>query len=79
MKEIFSLRQPNRAVCQYKLNLDVRKIKQVTFGNKSLKRFGPKIWNSLPLHIKSSENLNTFKDAIKSWNGITFNCQVCLR
>ena len=43
MKEIFSLRQPNRAVCQYKLNLDVRKIKQVTFGNKSLKRFGPKI------------------------------------
>ena len=80
MKETFSLRQSNRAVwSQYKLNLEIPKMKQVTFGNKSMKCFEPKIWNSLPLHIKSLENLNTFKEVIKGWNGITFNCQVCLR
>ena len=73
---ILSLRQSNRAVrSQYRLNLEIPKMKQVTFCNKI---FGPKIWNSLPLHIKSSENINTFKKVIKSWNGITFNCQVCL-
>ena len=54
-------------------------MEQVTFGNKSLKSVGPKILNSLLLHIKSSENLNTYKEVIKSWDGITFNCQVCLR
>ena len=26
---------------------------QVIFGKKSLRIFGPKIWNSLPYHIKS--------------------------
>ena len=61
MKEIFSLGQSSRAVwSQYKLNLEVPKMKQVTFGNKNMKSFGPKNWNSLSLHIKSSENLNTF-------------------
>ena len=44
MKEIFSLRESNRTVSsQYKLNLEVPKMKQVTFGNKSLKCFGLKI------------------------------------
>ena len=48
MKEIFSFRQSNKAIWSpYKLNLEVPKMKQVTFGNKSLKSFGPKIWNSL--------------------------------
>ena len=44
MKETFSLRQSNGTVSsQYKLNLEVPKMKQVTFGNKSLKCFGLKI------------------------------------
>ena len=32
------------------------------FGTKSLKFYGPKIWNALPLNIKTEEN---FKDLIK--------------
>ena len=54
---------------QYKLNLETPKQNQVTFGAKSLKVYGPKVWNSLPFHIKTSENLIQFKNLIKNWNG----------
>ena len=52
MNEIFELRKTNRAVRnQYKLNLEVPTINQVTFGIKSVRYLGPKIWNSLPFDI----------------------------
>ena len=43
------------------INLNVPVVHQVTYGTKSLKSFGPKIWNSLPHHVKSAENLEAFK------------------
>ena len=55
----------------------VPKVNWVSYGEKSLRFYGPKIWNSLPLHVKTSENLKTFKDIIKNWNGSTCNCRVC--
>ena len=32
---------------------------------KILRVFGPKLWNSLPYHIKSSENLEYFRRTVK--------------
>ena len=70
MKQIFQLEETNRTIQnQYKLNLRVPKVNQVSYV--------PKIWNSLPFHVKTSENLKTFKDIIKNWNGGTCNCRVC--
>ena len=40
-------------------------------------KYGPKIWNFLPCHVKTSENLKTFKNIIKNWNSSTCNCKVC--
>ena len=78
MKNIFKERETNRLVREkYKLNLTVPKSNQFTFGTMSLKSYGPKIWNSLPYHIKSSESLTSFKNIIKKWNGINCECQVC--
>ena len=66
MNEIFKLRETSRAVrSNYKLNLDVQAINQVSFGDKSLRCYGPKIWNSLLFHVKSSENLEAYKNIIK--------------
>ena len=66
MNEIVKLRETSRVVrSNYELNLDVPAINQVSFGDKSLRYCGPKIWNSLPFHIKSSENLEAFKNIIK--------------
>ena len=77
MKQIFQLRETNRTVRNhYKLNLSVPKVNQVSYGEKRLRFYGPKIWNSLPFHVKTSKNLKTFED-IKNWNGSTCNCRVC--
>ena len=66
MNEIFKLRETSRAVrSNYKLNLDVPDINQVSFGDKSHRYYGPKIQKSLPFHIKSFENLEAFKNIIK--------------
>ena len=66
MKEIFSLRQANRPVREkYQLNLDIPSYNQVTFGRKALTFFGLKTWNSLPCHIKSAENIASFKTMMK--------------
>ena len=78
MKQIFELRLSSRPVReQYKLNLNIPKNSQVTFGTKSLESLGAKIWNNLPDHIKSSKNLNVFKNLIKKWNGSSCSCDVC--
>ena len=78
MREIFETRKTKRAVRErYKINLEIPRVNQASFGTKSLRFYGPKIWNSLPYHIKSTENLLCFKNVIKSWNGPFCNCKVC--
>ena len=78
MKQIFELRETNRNVREkYRLNLNIPNYNQVTFGKKSLRISELKIWNSLPYHIKSSKNLETFKTVIKNWDGVNCRCVVC--
>ena len=80
MNDIFKLRKTNRAIRnQYKPNPEVPIINQVTFGAKSIRYLGPKIWNSLPFHIKSSESLTTFKRIIKNWDTVSCKCPICQR
>ena len=78
MNKIFRFRVTNKAFCShYRLNLDIPEVSQVSFGNKSIRSLRPKTWNSLGPHIKSRENLETFKRVIKNWDGITSNWGVC--
>ena len=80
MNDIFKVRENKRVVReQYKLNLETPEWKQVTFGAKSLKVYGSKVWNSLPSHIKTSENLTKFKILMKNWNGNSCSCTVCTK
>ena len=78
MNNIFKLKINGREVRdKYKLNLDIPKWNQKTFGYKSLKVLGPKIWNNLPYHVKSSDNLDTFKNLLKNWYGNLCKCNLC--
>ena len=78
MRDLFKLRFTNRPVREkYKMNMIIPEFNQVSYGKKSLRTFGPKLWNSLPYHIKSSENLESFKRTIKHWNGERCLCNVC--
>ena len=70
INDIFKLRMTNRLIREkYKLILEIQKSNQVRFGTKSLGYLGSKVWNSLPYHIKSSENLTILKTLIKNWRG----------
>ena len=42
---------------QYKLNLGTPEWNQVTFRAKRVKVYGPKAWNNLPFHIKTSNSI----------------------
>ena len=80
MNDIFKVRENKRVVReQYKLNLETPEWNQVTFGAKSLKVYGSKVWNSLPSHIKTSENLIKFKSLMKNWNDNSCSCTVCTK
>ena len=70
MNDIFKLRNTDRLTREkYKLNLEIPKPNQATFGTRSLMSYGAEIWNALPHHIKISDNLNRFKAIIKCWDG----------
>ena len=78
MKNLFKVRKTNRAQReQYKLNLEIPKSNQVSFGTKSLRIQGPRVWNALPFHIKSKENLQAFKYVIKFWDGSKRSWNIC--
>ena len=62
MNYIFKVKENKGLVReQCKLNLETPEWNQATFGTKSLKVYGPKVWNSLSFHIKTSDNLIQFK------------------
>ena len=78
MNDIFKLRNIDRLSQEkYKLNLEIPKPNQANFRRKSLRSYGPKLWNALPYHIKTSDNLNSFKPIIKCWDGNHCTCRVC--
>ena len=60
---------------KYKLKLQIPKPNQATFGTRSLRSYGPKIWNALPYHIKTLDNLS-FKSIIKPWDGNHGTCSL---
>ena len=78
MKNLFKVRKTNRAQReQYKLNLEIPKSNQVSFGTNSLRIQGPRVWNALPFHNKSKETLQAFKYVIKFWDGSKCSCNIC--
>ena len=58
-------------------DLLVKNRRTATYGDKSLKALGPKIWNALPENVKCETSLSKFKEYIKSWSGQTCKCNMC--
>ena len=58
MKNLFKVFKTNRAQKQqHQLNVEILKHNQASFGPKSLRLKGPRVWNALSFHSKSKENL----------------------
>ena len=54
----YSTRRPN--------DLKVPGVNQATYGSRSSRLEGARLWNHLPNHIKSAENLNIFKNLVST-------------
>ena len=67
MKEIFEKKDGNRVTRhRYKLNLNIPRRNQVTFGTKSLTFYCTKIWNALPANTETTKNVYASKDLTQS-------------
>ena len=76
VKEIFPLStQAYNLRSTYEFKLE--NVKTVHYGTESLSFLGPKIWELVPLEIKSSQSLEDFKQKIKSWIPENCPCRLC--
>ena len=48
-----------------------------TYGLRSFSTYGATLWNSLPGHIKSCGEINSFKTCTKTWQDIPCKCNMC--
>ena len=78
MRDLIKLRFTTRPVREkYKINMIIPEFNQVSCGKKSLRTLGPKLWNNLPHHVESSENLESFNRNIEHWDGERCLFKVC--
>ena len=54
-----------------------RKVHSVYHGTKSLSFLGPKIWDIVPVELKQSETLYSFKLKIRNWVPFECPCRIC--
>ena len=52
-------------------------VRSVYHGSKRISFLGPKMWNMLPDDSKDIDNLYTFKNKVKKWNGENCPCRLC--
>ena len=78
MKDLF-----HKNVSRYSLtssnDLSVPRVNKTTFGLgiRSIRYEGAVMWNHLPKHIKTAENIATFKKLIRNWKGPQCKCAYC--
>ena len=63
IKDIFQVHQSAYS-SRRPYNIKVSRVNQTTFGTKSIRYEGAKIWNHLPSSLKSAETLEMFKSLI---------------
>ena len=66
--DLLSLYVPSRHLrSENKVNFVVPKTKLKTFGDKAFSVCAPRLWNSLPLYLKTAASLNDFKSLLKTY------------
>ncbi len=59
------------------MDLIVPREDSVTYGLKSLRFHGTKLWSNLPFEAKSAANIDYFKTALVNFKGIECKCAMC--
>ena len=63
LKNILEIYKPKRALRSAQDNLILKKpvMNYKSYGEKSFYFYGPFVWNSLPFHLRDSQNIDIFK------------------
>ena len=64
MKNLFAKREVSK---RRKNNLEIPNRNTGKFGDKSLRRLGPYIWNGLPEEIKNETSYDKFEEYLNTW------------
>ena len=77
MKELF-IHDENKMGTRSGDNFARPNVSSVKKGDRSLRSFGPIVWNTmLPEYLKSCKSLAEFKNSIKSWTPKNCPCELC--
>ena len=68
MNEIFTLRHQNQHNLRNRTYFDASKVRAVNHGSESVRYLSPKIWETIPTHIKELDTIDKFQVAIKNGN-----------
>ena len=60
-----------------KFTLVIPRVNTTTFGQRSLRFYGAKLWNELPNSYKDNMSLKDFKNLLNSWDGPQCRCAFC--
>ena len=68
IKDLLDLYQPKRALRSQddSLTLVVPRTRTTTYGDRSFETAAPRLWNALPLGIRKSTTLSSFKTSLKT-------------
>ena len=77
MKDVFPLQPISHYDLRVKKTFFNRKVKSVYFGTETLAYLGPKIWEMIPLNIRSLRSLSLFKAAIRTYIFLECPCRIC--
>ena len=58
-------------------NFEKRKVHSGYHDTESLSFLGPKIWDLVPVELKQSETLYSFKLKIRNWESSECPCRIC--
>ena len=72
---IYSHRNSRTTTCETQLYIPHSNTTK--YGLRSFSAYGATPWNSLPGHIKSCGDLNSFKTCMKTWQDIPCKCSMC--
>ena len=77
MHDIFTTRHIEGLNLRKQNNFQLPRPKTVSYGTESMQYLGSKIWNLIPMEMKSAINLKNFKANIKTWIPKDFPCRLC--
>ena len=71
LRETFVSKTSSNNICRND-TFEKRQVHSVYHGTKSLSFLGPKIWDLVPVELKQSDSLDSFKSKIRNW--VPFEC-----